>query len=225
MLWNIHWLPSISPKYFLPPLCHLLFCLLHCLPPASVLPPMPFFTRITLKPESHHSNLGLRYSLLCICPEGMMKRDAWFSTLVLQILLKWFRVKGVCHRPPGSPCPLLPQQWLLTFSHFWMLWGKILFEESIPQLKEKVMDDPWASWWPWDLSDSLACFMSCCDFLLHYPRFKVFACAVSSSQVPSCFGQTAPLRVCVLAHICTFLSPMHFSSALSYSLHSKSWHC
>ena len=142
MLWNIHWLPSISPKYFLPPLCHLLFCLLHCLPPASVLPPMPFFTRITLKPESHHSNLGLRYSLLCICPGGMMKRDAWFSTLVLQILLKWFRVKGVCHRPPGSPCPLLPQQWLLTFSHFWMLWGKILFEESIPQLKEKVMDDP-----------------------------------------------------------------------------------
>ena len=142
MLWTIHWLPSISPKYFLPPLCHLLFCLLHCLPPASVLPPMPFFTRSTLKPESHQSNLGLRYSLLCICPEGMMRRDAWFSTLVLQILLKWFRVRGVCHRPPDSPCPLQPQQWLLTFSRFWMLWGKIWFEEGIPQLKEKVMDDP-----------------------------------------------------------------------------------
>lgn len=180
------------------------WCTLFLLP--LFCPPLPFFTRNSLKLESHHSNLSLRYSLLCICPEGMMGRDAWFSSSVLQILLKWFRVRGVCHRRPGSPCSLLPQQRLLTFSHFWMLWGKILFEESIPQLN--------SHWWSLSFPVTLRLVrffdLPSCPaviFLLHYPRFKVFACAVSSSQVPSCFGQTAPLRVCPCPYLHFSLPP------------------
>lgn len=70
-------------------------------------------------------------------PERIMGRDAWFSALVLQSFLKWFQDEGVCSGLPGSPCSLWPQQLLLTCFHVWMLWRKILFEDSIPRLKKK----------------------------------------------------------------------------------------
>lgn len=147
MLWNIHWLPGTSPKYFLPPLGHLLifweaapYGLMHCLPPASVLPSPAFlYKEFTEARKPHHLNLGLRYSLLCICPEGMMEEMHGFLPQFCRSSSNGSGWGGVCHRHPGSSCSLLPQQRLLTFSHFWMLWEVFLFEESIHLIKQSLM--------------------------------------------------------------------------------------
>lgn len=145
-------------------------------------------------------------------PERMMGRGTWFSTWLLQDLLKWLWVRVARDGLPGCSRTLLPQQLALTCFHFWMLLRRFCLKQVTTIKNKKAKETP-----PWTILELCSALEIWARFLnwLHilpwffpvrYPGSQVSAGATCSSHMPSCFVEAAPLEACS----CTFTSIFSF---------------